>query len=136
MACNNQREVSKSAKREAAVSAGEAAPAIVQDVMIRFCAHLVGYQSVRRRVGSWLATCNQVGSWPAHSILDNVREEEGENHADEPAENGHVCFVRARASDERPCDECTKGHCAGVDEQPGCDPSVVFASLRSNPPIA
>lgn len=102
------------------MSAGEAAPAVVEHVVVCLGAHFKRDELVRGRAGRGLAARDEVGSWPSDSVFDDVGYEEREQHADEPAEDGDVRFMCARTEDEGPGGEDAEGDCAGVDEEPCC----------------
>lgn len=51
-----------------------------------------------------LAARDQVGAGAADGVLDEVRDEAGEEHADEEGEEGDVVFVEGGAGEEEPDD--------------------------------
>jgi hypothetical protein len=79
------------------------------------CHELVGWRAWRR-----LASCDKIGSWSPDGILDNVRDEERKDHADEPTQDGDVCFMCAGTYEDGPEHEDTEGYSAGIDEEPYC----------------
>lgn len=103
------------------MSAGKAAPAVVQYVVVCLRADFPGHECVRGRAWRGFTAGDEVGARAADCVLDDVCYEEREEHADEPAEDGDVGFVRAGAEEEGPEDKGREGDGAGVDEEPYCD---------------
>jgi len=94
--------------------------------MIRFGADVKGDELVCGRARSGFASSDEIGTRTANSIFNHVGDEHGEDHADEPAEDCNVRFVRSRAQDKGPGDEDAEGYGAGVDEEPGDGDAFVF----------
>jgi len=95
-------------------------------MMIRFGANVKSNELVCWRARSGFASSDEIGAGATDGILDHIRYEHGEDHADEPAENCNVRFVRSGAEDKGPGDEDAEGHGAGVDEEPGDGDAFVF----------
>ncbi|EAT83332.1 hypothetical protein SNOG_09140 [Parastagonospora nodorum SN15] len=115
-----QTQVSEAGETEAGVPAGEAAPPVVQHVVVRLGADFPGNKGVGGRAGGGFAARDEVGARAADGVFDHVGYEEGQEHGDEPAEEGDVRFVRRGAQEEGPEDEGGEGEGAGVDEEPYC----------------
>lgn len=119
LARDEQTQVAQSTKGGTAVSRGKTAPPVMQHMVVRLCAHLERDQHVARGAGGGFTAREEVGPRPTDSVLDHVRQEQGQNHAGQPAKQGDVRLVGAGAGHKGPEDEGAEGHCAGVDEEPG-----------------
>lgn len=67
------------------MTAGERAPAVVEPVVVLLGAYLEGDEFVVGGAFFGLAACDEVGAGAADGVLDQIREEEGEYEADNPA---------------------------------------------------
>lgn len=112
------------------MSAGKAAPSIVQDVVVRFGADLERDELVCGRPRRWFTARNEVGARTADGVFDDVGYEKGQEHADEPAEDGDMRFVRAGAENEGPRNEDAEGYRARVDEEPCWESILVSEGMR------
>jgi hypothetical protein len=127
LTCEEQGKVAKPREAKAAMAAGKAPPPIVQHVVVLLGANLECHELVGGRAGRWLASRDQVGSWSPDGVLDDVGDEEGEDHADEPPQDGDVCFVRAGTDNDSPEHQDAERHCAGIDEEPYCTTAAMSA---------
>lgn len=105
LSCDEQAQVAQAAEAETAMPAREAAPAIVENVVVCFGAHFVCNELVGGSAGFWLASSKKIGARAAYGVFHDVRDEEREEHADQPPEYCDVCFMCSWAHDKRPCDE-------------------------------
>lgn len=119
LAGEEQAEVAEAGEGEAAVAAGEAAPAVVQDVVAGLGADVDADEGVGGRAGRGLAAGDEVRAGPADGVLDGVGEEGGQDEGDEEAEDGDVVLVGGGADDEVDGDDEGERDGAGVDEVPG-----------------
>jgi hypothetical protein len=119
LARDKQGEVAEPGEGETAMSRRETAPAVVQDVVVCLGADFECDECVCRRPRGGFAARDEIGAWPADGVLNHVGQEEGQDHAGEPAEQGDVRFVGARARDADPGDEDKQRDGAGVYEEPG-----------------
>lgn len=99
---DEQREVAQPTEREAAMSARKTPPPIMQHMVVLFGAHFPRNELVCG--GPWLglASRDEIWSWSAHGVLNNIRDEQGQDHAYEPAEDCDVGFVSTRAEEDGP----------------------------------
>lgn len=77
------------------MSTGEAAPTILQNVIMGGAADFDGQNVCCARSWGGLAAAYQVGTWSANGILDYIGEEARESDADDEAEDCDVSFVEA-----------------------------------------
>lgn len=115
---DEQGQIPQTREAEAAMSTWETTPAIMQYVVVLLGADFECDKLVRGRTWRRLASRNEVGPRASDGVLDDVGDEEREDHANEPAEDRDVCFVRAWAHEKGPEDEGAEGYGAGVDEEP------------------
>jgi hypothetical protein len=118
LSCDEEGKVSQSAKREAAMSAWEASPAVMQHMMILFRAHFKCHKLVRRCSWRRLASRDEVRPWPPYRILNDVGYEQRKYHAYEPAEDRDVRFMGAGTDEDSPEDDDAEGYRTSVDEEP------------------
>lgn len=83
------------------MSAGKAAPSIMQSMVVRLCADLKGDQLMQRRALSWFASCDEVRSRSPNRILDDVGEHAGEDEGNGEAEECDVRLVRRWMNKQR-----------------------------------
>lgn len=118
LAGQEKRQISQTAKRKTAVAAGEAAPAIVQYVVVFLGAYFECDERVIGRSRRRLTSRYEIGTRAPDGVFDEIRYEEREDEADEPAQERDVRFVGAGLEDEGPCYEDRKRDGAGVYEEP------------------
>ena len=97
-----QRKEPKPAESQTTVAAREAPPSIMQYVMICLCADIDRDQLMLRRPCLGLATRDQVWSWTARSVFDDIGNERSEDNADGKTEYGDVHSVGARLDNDSP----------------------------------
>jgi hypothetical protein len=131
LACNEERDVAQSTEGETTVSAREAAPSVVECVVVLLGADFKGDELVRRRAGRGLASRNQIGAGSPDGVLDHVGDEEREDHAYEPAEDCDMGFVCARAHQDGPEDERAQRDSARVYEQPDYTSRLALHARKS-----
>ena len=95
-------------------------------MVIRLGADVKSNELVGGRARSGFASRDEIGTRTTDSILNHIRYEHGENHADKPPKDRDVRFVRSGAQDKSPGDEDAKGHGARVDEEPGDGDALVL----------
>lgn len=100
------------------MSAGEASPPVMKNVVVFLGANFERDKLVRRRAWCRFAASDQIRSWPPHSILNHIGDKQRKDHAYEPAQNRDVRFMRAGADEDGPEDQDTEGYSARVDEEP------------------
>ena len=83
LASEEEGEVAEAAEGEAAVAAGEAAPAVVQDVVVCFGADFVCDELVGRGSGRGFAACDEIWAGAADGVFDYVGDEAREDQADD-----------------------------------------------------
>ena len=88
-----QSKIAQPTKRQAAMTAGKAPPAIVQHMMGCLSADINSYQGLLRRALLWLAPSNKIWSWPSHRVLHNVREAGRKHDADGKTEDCDIGFM-------------------------------------------
>jgi hypothetical protein len=98
----------------------------MQHMVILLGAHFECNELVCRRAWCGFTSCDEVGAWASDGVLDDVGYEQGQDHADEPAEDCDVGFMCARAEEEGPEHEGAEREGAGVDEEP-CWGGIRFA---------
>jgi hypothetical protein len=96
----------------------ETPPPIMQNVVVRLGANVEGDKLMGWSACSRSAPCDEIWPWSPHGVLDHIRNEHGQDHTNEPSENGDVCFVCAGACEKCPYDESSEGYGAGVYEEP------------------
>jgi len=98
----SQGQVSQATKRKAAVAAGKAPPALIEDVLVGLRAHLEGDQFVFCSSLFGLAAGEQIRSGSADGILDYIGDERGQGQSGQQSEDGDVSLMRARAEESDP----------------------------------
>lgn len=119
LAGQEETQVAQTREAEAAVAAGEAAPAVVQHVVARLGADVDANQLVLGGAGCGLAAGDQVRPRAAHHVLDRVGQEARQDQRDGEPQDGDVVFVPRGARQAVGEDDDHQGHGGGVDHVEG-----------------
>ena len=111
-----QTQVPEPGEAETRMSRGEAAPAVVEPVLVRLRAHADTDPGIRGCSGPGLAPRDQIRARAPHGVLHHVRQEGCERQRYREAEDRDVGFVPARASDEGPEEQEDEGRDAGEED--------------------
>lgn len=102
LARDEQAQVAQPGEAETRVARGEAAPPVVQHVVVCLGADFPGDEDICWCSGGRFAAREEVGARSADGVLDHVGQEQRQDHADQPAEQRDVGFVCAGAGHEGP----------------------------------
>lgn len=105
-----QGKKAKSAESQAAMAAWEAPPAIMQYMMVRFRTNINRDQLIFWHLCFRLAACDQVWSWAARGIFNDICYECSEDDANGKTEDGDVDSMGARLNYNSPEDYYAQGH--------------------------
>lgn len=100
------------------MSGREGSPSIMQEVVGGLRTDTDGDKDIGRCARLRLASRNEIGTWAAHCVLDDVGDEGSHDERNTKAEVGHLMLVDGCTGDEVPCDEDAKGNEECIDEVP------------------
>lgn len=119
LAREEQAQVAEAGEGEAAVAAGKAPPAVVEDVVAGLGADVEADEHVLGGAGRGLAARDEVRAGTADGVLDGVGEEGGQHEGDEEAEEGDVVLVDAGARKQIQREHERERDSPGVEDIPG-----------------
>lgn len=101
------------------MAAGEAPPAVVQDVVAGLGTNLKADERVLGGAGGGLAACDEVRAGTTNGVLDGIGEKGGQHEGDEKAEEGDVVLVGAGAQEQVQREDEREREGAGEEDIPG-----------------
>ena len=116
LACKEERKVSQTGKCEAAVTAGETAPSILQGMRICLCADIDRHQEMLWSAFLRLASSNEIRSRSPNCILDDIREDGRKGNADQKTEDCDVSLVYFWSYHQCPGEEEAEWYSQRVDD--------------------
>lgn len=90
----------------------------MQGMVIRLRAYVDRYKFVARCAFRRLATCNEIWTRPANSVLDNVGQKRRQGVAYEESEDGNMGLMNAQAQYGSPCKDNQAWYETSIDQVP------------------